>query len=425
VISAATALLLGASIAVGCSSSSSGTPTLTWYINPDNGGQATLAAGCTKAADGKYRIETAPLPNTADGQREQLVRRLAANDSSIDLMSLDVAFVAEFAHAGFLRPFAADETADLTDGVLPAPEQSGRWDGRLVAAPFTATTQLLWYRKSVAARAGLDPAKNPVTWAQLIAAAEKTDTTVQVTAAQYEGYTVWINALVVSAGGKVLADADAGRDARPEIDSKAGRTAAEIIRTLARSSAADPQLDVAQEETARAGFQADNGGFMVNWTYVYGAAQAAVTDGSLSKAELADIGWARYPQAVADEPSAPPLGGIDIGVGAFSRHTDLAVDAVRCLTTAKSQAAYFLAEGNPAARAEVYDEPAVRKAFPMADLIRESIADAGLRPQTPFYPDVSAALQRTFSPPRSVTPRSTPRSASTLIADVLADKALV
>jgi multiple sugar transport system substrate-binding protein len=85
----------------------------------------------------------------------------------------------------------------------------------------------------------------------------------------------------------------------------------------------------------------------------------------------------------------------------------------------------MLAEGNPAARAVVYDDPQVLEAFPMAALIRDSIKTAGLRPQTAFYPDVSAALQRTFSPPRNVEPRSTPKAADDLIVNVLQDKALV
>lgn len=423
-IAGATALLLGAA-AVGCSGDSGGTPKLTWYINPDNGGQVALAADCTKAADGKYRIETAPLPNDANGQREQLVRRLAANDSSIDLMSLDVAFLAEFAHAGFLQGFDDATAAELTDGTLPAPVQSATWDDQLMAAPFWANTQLLWYRKSVAAKAGLDPAAAPVTWDQVIAAGEKTGTKVEVQGAMYEGYMVWINALVASAGGEILSDVEAGRDAVPEIDSPAGKTAAEIIRTLARSSVADPQLDTATEETARLGFQAATGGFMTNWPYVYAAAQSAVKEGTLPADFMADIGWARFPQAVAGTQSAPPLGGIHLGIGAFSDYQDFAVDAVRCLTSEASQTKYMLAEGNPAARSAVYDEPDVLKAFPMAPLIRDSIASAGIRPQTPFYPDVSAAVQRTFSPARNVDPDRTPREADDLISRVLSNEALV
>ena len=58
------------------------------------------------------RSTSRPCPTTPSQQREQLVRRLAAKDSSIDLMSLDPPFVAEFANAGFLRAFdKADEAA--------------------------------------------------------------------------------------------------------------------------------------------------------------------------------------------------------------------------------------------------------------------------------------------------------------------------
>jgi multiple sugar transport system substrate-binding protein len=40
-------------------------PTLTWYTNPDNGGQEALAATCTEAAEGAYRIEISELPADA------------------------------------------------------------------------------------------------------------------------------------------------------------------------------------------------------------------------------------------------------------------------------------------------------------------------------------------------------------------------
>ena len=56
-------------------------PTLTWYINPDSGGQAEIASRCTDDSGGKYVIETSVLPRDSPSQREQLVRRLAAADT--------------------------------------------------------------------------------------------------------------------------------------------------------------------------------------------------------------------------------------------------------------------------------------------------------------------------------------------------------
>ena len=410
---------------VACGGDDGATPTLTWYTNPDNGGQEALAETCTEAADGAYRIEVAELPADADSQREQLVRRLAADDSSIALMSLDPVFVPEFAEAGFLRPFTEDEAGELTQDVLDGSLETAQWNDRLYAAPFWANTQLLWYRKSVAEQAGIDPSTEDVTWDQIIEAAQETDTTIQVTGSRYEGYMVWINSLVASAGGEILEDPGAGKDANPTLDSDAGRAAAEIIHDVATSGVADPALSTAIEENARAGFQAENGGFMINWPYVYGAALAAVEDGSLDQAVVDDIGWARVPRVDEASESAPPLGGINLAIGAFTDHETEAVEAAACITAEDSQKEYMLSEGNPAARGPVFDDPEIVEKFPMAALIRESIDGATPRPRSAYYPDISAATVREFHPPDSVDPDSTPAAADQLIVNVLQDKQLL
>ena len=414
-----------ASLLSGCGGgASAGPPELTWYINPDNGGQAELGEKCEGRSGGRYRITTSVLPNDASSQREQLVRRLAAKDKGIDLMSLDPPFIAEFAQAGFLRPYSQAERTELTQGVLEGAVEGATWQGQLMGAPFWANSQLLWYRKSVAAKAGIDPSANP-TWDQVIDAAKKTGTTVGVQARRYEGYMVLINALVASAGGTILMDPERGRDVTPAIGGEPGRRAAEIIANLADSGAADPAIATSDEEVARATFQGDTGGFMVNWAYVYGAAQEAVEEGSLAPAVLDDFGWARYPRVDPGKLSRPPVGGIDLGIGAYSRHQELALEAVRCLTTEESQREYMLKSKNPAARGAVYEDPEVRRVFPMADLIRDSIGGGAPRPQTPYYTDVSAAVTRSFHPPSSVEPARTPQAAGRLITDVLKDRKLL
>jgi trehalose/maltose transport system substrate-binding protein len=390
-----------------------------WYINPDNGGQAEIARRCTDDAGGRYRITTALLPRNASDQREQLLRRLAAKDTSIDLMSLDPVFVPEFADAGFLAPIPQRDAAAFSRGAVKPAVRGATWDGRLVAAPMWANTQLLWYRRSVAREAGLDLATKPVTWARLVEAARSARRTVGVQAQRYEGYTVLINALIESAGGHIIENPGAARDAiRLGIASPAGERAASIIRGIASSGVGGPSLSNADEEATRSLFQGSSGGFMVNWPYVWRAAQTAADDGSLSPKVLADIGWARYPRSVASRPSRPPLGGIDLGIGRWSKHAGPALDAARCITSAENETLYFLHDGNPAARAEVFSDPKVRKAFPMASLLLESLKASAPRPQTAFYGDVSAGLQREFHPPERVTSR-TPAAASAFILQVL------
>jgi multiple sugar transport system substrate-binding protein len=338
---------------------------------------------------------------------------------------VDPPFLPELAEAGFLRPFTEGEARAFTEGVLAGPLRSATWRGQLYAAPLWASTQLLWYRRSVARAAGLDPAARPVTWGELVAAAERTGRTVEVQANRYEGYMVWISALVASAGGAILDRPEDGRDAIPGLDSPAGRIAATIVRDLARSGAANPALSTADEEATRAAFQGPRGGFMVNWPYVLGAAKDAVAAGALDRAVLDDIGWARYPRAVADRESRPPLGGIGLAVSAFSAKPALAVEAARCLASLRSQAEYMAGARIPASRRAAYDDPAVREVFPMADLIRESIDAAEPRPGTPYYVDVSASVVRVFHPPSSVTPEETPAEAARLAVEVLHDRVLL
>src|SRR4051812_13384480 len=186
----------------GCGGAS-GPPTLTWYTMPDNGGAATRAQQCADASNGAYDVRIETLPSNATQQREQVVRRLAARDSSIDVLSMDVIYTAEFANAGFLRPYTAEEKARLTDGMLPAPVATGMWKDTLYGAPFKTNVQLLWYRKSLAEAAGVDPTSAAFTWDEMIKAALAQGKEISEQGARYEGYMVWINALVLSGGGQI------------------------------------------------------------------------------------------------------------------------------------------------------------------------------------------------------------------------------
>ncbi|OCI30008.1 extracellular solute-binding protein [Oerskovia enterophila] len=403
----------------------SGPPVLTWYINPDNGGQAAIAASCTEAAGGAYTIETSLLPRDAAAQREQLARRLAAKDSSIDLMSLDPPFIPELAEAGFLAPVPEDVATAATTDVVQGAIDGSTWKGELVAIPFWANTQLLWYRTSVAEAAGLDLAQ-PVTWDQLIDAAQSQDKYLAVQGAKAESLTVWINALVASAGGQILENPEAPADElKLGLETDAGRDAARIIGEIGTSGVGGPGLPSADESASLTLFQGDKGSFMVNWPFVWSSTQGGVEAGSLDQSLLDDIGWTLYPQTVEGKDTRPPYGGISLGVGAFSDHTDLAYEAAQCIVTPENQAAYFVSDGNPAASTTAYDDPAVQEAYPMYDVIRQSLEQAAPRPQTPFYNEVSTGLQQTWYPPSSVTEDGTPVKSTDFITAVLRGERLL
>ena len=99
--------------------------------------------------------------------------------------------------------------------------------------------------------------------------------------------------------------------------------------------------------------------------------------------------------------------------------------AAKCITSLESNIEYMIGAGNPAARAAAYDDPGVREAYPMADLIRDSINSAGPRPITPYYGDVSVSVQRTWHPPEGVQPPSTPEETDEYMSDVLSGERLL
>lgn len=409
--------------ACGSDDSSGSTPTLTWYINPDvgnadasKGGQATLAKRCSDGSQGKYKINIQLLPNDASDQRIQLLRRLAAGDPSMDLMSIDPVFVPEFAEAGYLAPVPQNLVSDFTQDRVQSAVKASTWKNKLVAAPFWSNTQLLWYRKGFAQQAGLNM-DQPVTWDQMIAAARKTNTDIGVQAKLYEGYTVWINALIAGAGGAILKNPGAsGEDAQLGIDSDAGRKAAQIISTIAKGGLGGPAMGSATETESLNMFQTKGANLLVNWPYTY----AALTG------DKSDVAATVYPRTEADHESAPPYGGIQLGVGAKSKHQGAAFEAAKCITGLKNQTDYMVASGNPASRKAAYNDPAVAKAFPngIAKTIRDSLEQAVSRPQSQYYGDISTGLQQKFSPPSGVS-QKTPADAQTFISKVLKGEALL
>lgn len=423
------AAVLGSTTLAACGGSSGGRAQLTWYINPDGGGsdptkggQAQLAAECSTDA---YKINIQLLPNSASDQRTQILRRLAAGDSSMDLMSVDPVYVPELAEAGYLAPVPEDLQGEFTADRVQSALDAAKWRGKLVAVPFWANTQLLWYRKSIAQQAGLDMSQ-PVTWDQLIAAAQKTHRTIGVQAMLYEGYTVWINALIRGAGGQIVKNPGATySDLQLGLDSDAGRKAAAIIEKIASTGVGGPAMGSADETAALNLFSATStSGFLVNWPYVYAALSTA--NNGKPVPWLNDVGATLFPQTVAGQASAPPFGGIDLAVGAKSSHVADAYKAAECITSPAHQALYMVSTGNPASTKSVFDRPEIQKAFPngIADTIRKSLDVAGPRPQSQYYGDISTAIQQQFSPPTAVN-QDTPAKAQKFLIDVLNGRALL
>lgn len=369
-------------------------PTLNWYNFPDDSGALQEAADrCSRESGGRYRIEYNKLPRAADGQRQQMVRRLAAEDDSLDILGLDVTWAAEFAEARWIKEWTGENERRATDGTLDVPLQTATWKGKLYAVPYNTNIQLLWYRRDLVP-------KPPTTWAEMLdvsrgLARQGKPHYVEIQGAQYEGLTVWFNSLVNSAGGSILNPSAT----EPSLGPPAVR-AASIMRDLARSPAADPSLPNQMEDQNRLAMESGVAAFEINYPFVYPSMKS--NNPTLFK----DFHWAVYPRVDADRPSRPTVGGIDLAVSAYSRHPDLAFDAALCLRDRENQLGAALKGGLPPTLRSLYDEPEFMKEYPFSKEVLASLESASVRPLTPAYQNVSIAVSHTLSPPSGIRPES-------------------
>jgi multiple sugar transport system substrate-binding protein len=410
VLAAACALIVA-----GCGGSNGGVTTLN-YIGPLDPGKTNIkaAAQCSAqssaATGGKYKIAMFPVGNSADATRELFVRRLAAGDKNMDIINMDTIYTPEFAEAGWLKEMTGADKQDALDDVLPGPAQSVTWKNKVYGIPTNTNVQLLWYRKDLVPNP-------PKTWDEMIAMAKKLppgEGNILEQGQKYEGYVVWFNNLVASAGGTIV-----NSDGKPTLGAPAVK-AAQIIHDVATSGRSDPSLSTAQEDPTRLAFEAGHGAFLLNWPYVWAAGHADAKTNKETAKVVANMGYAAYPSVDPNQPSHVSIGGANLGIPKSGKNPELATKAALCMTQKKWQEQEAINEGLPPVMNSVYDDAAVRKVYPFADLLRAQLKTSVVRPFTPNYSDVTLAIQDTLHPPASINPQqaiNTLRSRLNTVAD--------
>jgi multiple sugar transport system substrate-binding protein len=397
-----------------CGTSSAGTGvTLNFYsFNDPSGAVQTAVTNCTKASGGKYTITYNKLPAAADDQRLQLVRRLAAGDTTMDILGLDVTWEAEFAQAGWILPWTGTFKQQAEAGTLKAPLDTAMWKGKLYAVPYNSNTQLLWYRSDLVKTP-------PKTWDQMISDAEALAKQgkphlIEIQGAQYEGTTVWFNTLVASAGGSILTpDSQHASLGAPAV------TALKIMKRLATSVAADPSLPVQMEDQNRLAMESGSAAFELNYPFVYPSMKA-------DKPELfKHFKWALYPRVNADEPAHVTIGGIDMAISKYSPHPQLAFEAALCLRNKQNQLLAATEGGLPPTLESLYHDPKMFPDYPFHADILSALQTASVRPKTPAYQNISITISHLVSPPAGIDPGPTEQTMKTQINEALISEGLI
>ena len=415
------ALLAAVAVApvVAACSSGDGTPVVNLYGGASAAGFDKIIADCNQQANGKYRIVGNLLPSDADGQREQFVRRLAAHDSSMDLLGMDVTWTAEFAEAGWIRELTGDVKTQATEGVLQPPVDTATWKDKLYGIPKHTNVQLLWYRKSLVPNP-------PKTWDEMLQQAEALKSAgkpyeIGFTGAQYEGYVVGFNTLLNSFGGNLVNE----DGTQATVDDKTVQ-ALTLLKKFATSGVASKSLSNSQEPEVFADMQLGRAAFILNWPYVLSAMRTAAATGDQQSKEVADdLGFAPYPAVVPGETPKVTLGGMNYAISSYSKHPNEAISAAFCLRSPEHQLETSLEAGDPPVNESVYADKKFQEAYPQGQEMLRELQVGVPRPVTPLYQNISTIVSTTLSPPSSIDPQSTANELRTKIQDALEGKGIL
>jgi multiple sugar transport system substrate-binding protein len=314
------------------------------------------------------------FPESADEQRNQFIQRQRAKSADCDAFESDVVWTAEFASQKWLLDLTP-YVESRKDEFVPSTLSSVDYEGKLWGVPRVSDAGLLYYRK--------DKIKSvPATWQDVYKQAQAGNGIVYQGAA-YEGLTVDFLELAFAAGGKILSD----DGKKSVIDSPENLKALEFMVNGIKDGAAPKAVTTYMEEEARRTFEAGRADFERQWPYAYALGNMK---GSKVKGKFA---VAPYPPFEGGGKAAI-LGGHNSVISAYSKNPGGALKLVDYLTSEKRMTKNATDFSKTPVLAASYADPAVKKALPFIDQLKQAVEQAKSRPVSPVYSQISQAIYK-------------------------------
>ncbi|NML18060.1 ABC transporter substrate-binding protein [Azohydromonas caseinilytica] len=343
------------------------------------------------AAKTGHTVKIFTMPSSSTDILSLFRQMFAAKSSDLDVLNIDVVWPGVIKdHLLDLKPYS--KGAEKSH--FPAIVANNTVDGKLLAMPNMSDAGMLYYRKDLLQKYGLQP---PATWEELGAAAKKIqDGERAAGAADFQGYVFqgkayeglscnaleWISSFggqIVDAGGKVTVNSPATVQAFKMAASWPGTIAPKGVLNYA-------------EEDARGVFQNGKAAFMRNWPYAWSLGQGA------DSAVKGKVGVAPLPRGGGEGQHAAALGGWQWAVSKYSRNPEVAADLVMYLSSREIQKERAVKYSFNPTMPELYQDKDVLAANPFMAEMYEVMVNAVPRPSTVTgakYPEVSQALWNT------------------------------
>ncbi|MGL5361301.1 MAG: extracellular solute-binding protein [Bosea sp. (in: a-proteobacteria)] len=336
------------------------------------------------------KIEVEVGGATSEQQQQYLNTVLASKDSALDVVLIDVIRPAQWAAAQWAEPLDAYLGAEK-DAVmakyLAAYREANIVNGKVIALPYFADVQLLYYRKDLLEKHGVQP---PKTWAELKTGAEKIMKAegnanlsgFQTAGAPIEGTVCTYLVPMWGAGGELTDKAG-----KLTMNTDAAKKPFELWADLKAAGITPPNLAEIPTDRIRQNFQAGNLLFGMTWGYVW---QRSQNDADSTVKEK--VGVVPLPGFTADK-AATCIGGWQLAVSSFSKNKAEAYRFARYLSSPEVSKMQAIAASHMPVFPEVYTDPDVLKANPWFAQALPVVQTARARPVSPSYPKVSEVMR--------------------------------
>ncbi|MFD7921850.1 extracellular solute-binding protein [Streptomyces sp. NPDC059740] len=289
------------------------------------------------------------------------------NSGAPDVMRTEVAWVADFAHLGYLAPLDGTPALDDTGDYLPQAYGSTGYQGKHYAAPQVIDTLGLFYNKRLLKKAGV---KVPTTFEELKKAAPTIKKKTGATALYLRGDDpYWFLPYLYGEGGDMV---DA-KTKKIEVDDAAGARAFGVIKDLVDSGAAVTDATDGQENQLTA-LKEGKVAMAIDGPWDIEGARAGK---EFSGANKENLGVAPVPGGSARQ--ASPQGGWDLSVYAGSKNLQAAYAFVKYMSSAKVQQQTTEKLSLLPTRTSAYRAPSVRD-DEMVRFFKPAVAKAVQRP---------------------------------------------
>jgi multiple sugar transport system substrate-binding protein len=327
---------------------------------------------------------------TSEQQQQYLNTVLASRDPTLDIMLIDVIRPAQWAAAQWAEPldsYLGPDREKIMARYLPAYREANTVNGKVMALPYYADAQFLFYRKDLLEKYGLQP---PRTWdevktaAQKILAGENNPNLrgFETAGAQIEGTVCTYLVPLWGAGGN-LTDANG----KLSLDPTVAKKPFELWGDWRKANVIPANIAEIVTDRIRQNFAAGNVVFGMSWGYMWGRAQN--DPDSLVKDK---VGVVPLPGFTPDK-AATCIGGWQLAVSAFSKNKAEAAKLVQYLSSPEVSKMQAIIAYHMPVFPEVYTDPDVLKGNPWFGEALKVVQTARARTVTPRYNEVSEIIR--------------------------------